>query len=102
MSRTDFNRTITLQKRTQAYGSGGNETVTAARTVWGCVEEVSMTFQVNSQQIGLTPSLMVHLWRAEFAADAYTHCVVDGIAYRIGMVGTSYHDGYVKLALERG
>ena len=102
MPKTDFNRKITLQKRTQDYGRGGDETVTASAIVWGCVEEVSMTFQVSSQQIGLTPSLMVHVWRSEFAADAYTHCVVDGVAYRIGMVGTSYNDGYVKLALERG
>lgn len=103
MPRIDFNQRVTLQKLVQGYGrGGGEETIAAEKTVWGAVEETSMTFKVSSGQMGLCPELFVHLWRREFADDDYTHCIVDGKPYRIVMTGKSYNDLYVKLLLERG
>lgn len=100
MPKVDFNKHITLQKRTQGNGRTGMS-VTSETTVWGAVEEVSLTFKSTAEQSGLKPSLFVHLWRREFEQDSYNYCVVSGTAYRIAMTGRSYNEQYVKLMLER-
>lgn len=101
MPKTDFNRRVTLQKRVQAFGSG-DMVVESAKTIWGAVENVSLSFRTNAEQSGLSPSLFVHLWRHEFESDGFTHCIVGGTEYRITMTGTSMNEQYVKLMLTRG
>lgn len=99
--RVEFNKHVTLQKRTQEYGRAG-QIITYEKRVWGAVEDVSLTFRTAAEQSGLSPSLFVHLWRREFETDNFTHCVVDGKEYRISMTGRSYNELYVKLMLTRG
>ncbi len=99
--RVEFNKHVTLQKRTQEYGRAG-QTITYEKRVWGAVEDVSLSFRTTAEQSGLSPSLFVHLWRREFETDNFTHCVVDGKEYRISMTGRSYNELYVKLMLTRG
>lgn len=100
MPRTEFNQKVTLLKRTQGYGRSG-QAVTAEKTVWGAVEDVSLTFQSSAAASGLKPSLFVHLWRSEFEKEDFNYCVVAGKEYRISGTGKSYTDLYVKLMLER-
>ena len=99
--RVEFNKHVTLQKRTQEYGRAG-QTITYEKRVWGAVEDVSLSFRTTAERSGLSPSLFVHLWRREFETDNFTHCVVDGKEYRISMTGRSYNELYVKLMLTRG
>lgn len=101
MTGMEMNRRVTLQKRTQPYGRE-EPVVEEAKTVWGAVEDVSMTFRINSRMLDLSPSLFVHLWRREFEKADYGYCVVDGVEYRIISTGSSYSPQYVKLMLERG
>lgn len=99
--RVEFNKKVTLRKRTQEYGRG-SQTVNSDKTVWGAVEDVSLSFRTKAEGSGFSPSLFVHLWRKEFETDSFTHCIVDGTEYRISMIGTSFNTMYVKLMLERG
>lgn len=99
--RVEFNKHVTLQKRTQEYGRAG-QTITYKKRVWGAVEDVSLSFRTKAEGSGFSPSLFVHLWRKEFETDSFTHCIVDGTEYRISMIGTSFNTMYVKLMLERG
>lgn len=99
--RVEFNEKVTLRKRTQEYGRGG-QTVNSDKTVWGAVEDVSLSFRTKAEGSGFSPSMFVHLWRKEFETDSFTHCIVDGTEYRISMIGTSFNTMYVKLMLERG
>lgn len=101
MPRVEFNRKITLRKRTQQNGRAGT-TVQSTKTVWGAVEDVSLSFRTSAEASGLRPSLFVHLWRSEFEKDGFNYCVVGGKEYRITSVGKSYNELYVKLMLERG
>ena len=101
MPKVDFNRKITLKKRTQQNGRAGT-TVTATKTVWGAVEDVSLSFQTSAEASGLRPSLFVHLWRSEFEKESFNYCVVGGREYRITQTGKSYNELFVKLMLERG
>ena len=99
--RVEFNKKVTLRKRTQEYGRG-SQTVNSDKTVWGAVEDVSLSFRTKAEGSGFSPSMFVHLWRKEFETDSFTHCIVDGTEYRISMIGTSFNTMYVKLMLERG
>lgn len=101
MPRVNFNKRVTLKKRTQQNGRSG-ATVVATKVVWGAVEDVSLTFQSNAAASGLQPSLFVHLWRSEFEKEDFNYCAVGGKEYRISGTGKSYNDLYVKLMLERG
>lgn len=97
----EMNNRVTLRKVSQGYGSD-DRTIVSEKNVWGAVENVSLRFQTNAEQSGLSPSLFVHLWRHEFESDGYTHCIVGGTEYRISMTGTSMNEQYVKLMLTRG
>lgn len=101
MPKTEFNKKITLIKRTQGSGRSG-KTVTQTKTVWGAVEDTSLSFKTSAEQSGLKPSLFVHLWRREFEADSFNYCIVSGVEYRISMTGKSFNNQFVKLMLERG
>lgn len=101
MPRTEFNQKVTLLKRTQGYGRNG-QAVTAEKTVWGAVEDTSLSFKTSAEQSGLRPSLFVHLWRREYEKDSFNYCVVGDKEYRIIMAGKSYNEQFVKLMLERG
>lgn len=101
MPKVEFNSRITLQKRIQGTGRSGMS-ISAEMTVWGAVEETSLTFKATAGQSGLRPSLFIHLWRREFEKNSFNYCVVSGTAYRISMTGKSYNEQYVKLLLERG
>lgn len=97
----EMNNRVTLRKVSQGYGSD-DRTIVSEKNVWGAVENVSLSFRTNAEQSGLSPSLFVHLWRHEFEADGFTHCIVGGTEYRISMTGTSMNEQYVKLMLTRG
>ncbi len=77
----EMNNRVTLRKVSQGYGSD-DRTIVSEKNVWGAVENVSLSFQTNAEQSGLSPSLFVHLWRHEFESDGYTHCIVGGTEYR--------------------
>ena len=100
MPKVEFNRRITLQKRGTAAGSSGLE-IKSTKTVWGCVEDTSLSFKTDADRSGLAPSLFVHLWRGEFEKDSYNYCIIGQKEYRISMTGKSYNSQYVKLMLER-
>ena len=100
MPKVDFNRKITLKKRTQQSGRAGT-TVTATKTVWGAVEDVSLSFQTSAEASGLRPSLFVHLWRSEFEKESFNYAEYKGVRYRIGSANAAEKEMFVRLSLER-
>ena len=101
MPKTELNHRVTLQKRIQGCGRTG-QAVSAEKTVWGAVEDTSLSFKTTAEQSGLKPSLFVHVWRREYEKDSYNYCIVDSMEYRITMTGKSYNELFVKLMLTRG
>ena len=101
MPKTEFNKKVLLLKRVQGYGRAG-QAIAAKKSVWGAVEDTSLSFKTSAEQSGLKPSLFVHLWRREYEKDSFNYCLVGGKEYRIIMAGKSYNEQFVKLMLERG
>lgn len=100
MPSLDFNKKVTLQKRGAVSGSSA-QGVLSSKTVWGRAEDTSLSFKADMERAGLTPALVVHVWRHEFEKDNFNYCVVGGKTYRISRTGTSDNDLCVKLLLER-
>lgn len=94
-----FDRKITLQIRTQGYGTAGAQ-VTESCTVWASVTDMGVTTKYAAEAAGKQAELQAVMWRNEFKG--YTHAVIDGTVYKINSTGRAENDLHIKLILARG
>lgn len=99
----EMNSRVTLQKVSQGYGrGGGEETVTAEKTVWAAVLPPSATLKFQAAAASRSVNYVMYMWRHEFEADDYNRCIYAGKQYRIEADTAAMNDEYVKLMIARG
>lgn len=101
MKRVLFNKSLTLVKVVEGYGSSG-ETTETSLNVKGDISLPSLSLKTSVEGVGRKIDLTAQVWKRDFDSDTFTHVDYNGIRYRIDNISTGLNDLIVKLSLERG
>ena len=101
MTRVLFNKSLTLVKVVEGYGSSGENTETSLN-VKGDISLPSLSLKTSVEGVGRKIDLTAQVWKRDFQRDAFTHFDYNDTRYRIDNISTGLNDLIVKLSLERG
>lgn len=96
-----FNKRITLLKIAAQKGSGA-QAVTASRTIWANVRDISITLKYSAASAGQNAELQAICHRAEAESEHFTHADYLGERYRIESRGPADNERHIKLILAKG
>ena len=98
LRRIVFNRSVTLVKMQSGRGFSDSATVSQL-TVPADVAQPTASFDVALAAAGMQTDLIVTMNRHLFNSDNFTHCIVDGITYRIKRENSVHKERLIRLSL---